>query len=93
SGAITPDLLVSPLGTPWDGGDSVAFREQFGDTSIGSGDPELIIAMDRTMYVDGWDVVNIGFADGRVEAVSYWNVGDYLDLPKNAGLREEWGLE
>ena len=93
AGVVTREVLNSPTGEPWDGGAGIVLREQFGDTSFGSGDPELVVAMDRAMYVNGEDFVNIGFADGRVEMVQYWDVGEYLDAPKNAGVREEWGLD
>ncbi|MEO1715988.1 MAG: hypothetical protein AAFR76_02650 [Planctomycetota bacterium] len=92
-GAITEDILISPMGTPWDGGDSIVLREQFGDLDLGSFDAGLIVAMDRTMYVDGWDTVNIGFADGSVQAVPFWEARELMNEPKNAGLREEWGLQ
>ncbi len=93
AGMITPDMLQSPLGGPWDGGPSVVLREQFGETGLASADPGLIVAMDRTMYVDGWETVNIGFADGRVEAVAFWEARELMNEPKNAGLREQWNLE
>ncbi|MEO1584733.1 MAG: hypothetical protein AAFR96_09205 [Planctomycetota bacterium] len=92
-GAITRDLLSSPTGSAWDGGPDIVFRNSADGSEIGSFDATLIIAMDRAMYVNGEDVVNIGFADAHVEAVSYWDIDDYLDMPKNAGLREEWDLD
>lgn len=93
AGAITEDMLVSPVGSAWDGGPDIVLRQSFGEAGLDSFDATLIVAMDRAMYVNGEDVVNIGFADAHVEAVSYWEVGDYLDMPKNAGLREEWDLD
>ncbi len=92
-GAITEEMLESPTGEPWDAGPAIVLREQFGEFSIGDFDPDLVVAMDRAMYVNWEDVVNLGFADGRVETLQHWEVDEYLAMPKNAGLREEWSLD
>lgn len=93
NGYIAPEMLESPMGNAWDGGPDIVLRQQFGDTALDSFDASLIVAMDRAMYINGEDVTNVGFADGHVEALDYWSLDEYLDMPKNAGLREEWGLE
>ncbi|MEL6498588.1 MAG: hypothetical protein AAF937_12860 [Planctomycetota bacterium] len=91
NGYITEEMLVSPMGGAWDGGPDLVLKQDL--TDLETFDATLIVAMDRAMYVNGEDVVNIGFADGHVEAIPFWEARELLNEPKHAGLREEWGLE
>lgn len=91
-GLITPDLLISPLGTAWDGQGDIVMRTTIDPDLANSFRADVIVVMDRAMYVNGNAVVNVGFADNHVEALAQWEVDEYLGMELNAGAREDFKL-
>lgn len=93
AGMITPDMLDSPVADAWDGNGEIVLRTKFPEgTDLGLFDPQLVIAMDRAAYITFHDTVSVGFSDGRVEALSRWEVDELLNAEVNAGLRDEFQL-
>jgi hypothetical protein len=94
AGMITPDMLDSPVADAWDGNGDIVLRTKFPEgNDLGRFDPQLIVAMDRAAYITWHDPVNVGFSDGRVEALSRWEIDELLNAEGNAGLREEFKLD
>ncbi|MEM8757057.1 MAG: hypothetical protein AAGF47_04660 [Planctomycetota bacterium] len=92
-GAITPDMLVSPRGPAWDGRGDIVLRTEFvGDADAASFNPDVVVAMDRAAYVNGMDTVAIGFADGRAEQLTPWQVDEIMAMPINAGAAAQFGI-
>lgn len=86
---IDQDLLESPYGPASDGGPDVVLRTGYEATYSGLD----VVAMDRAMWINGHDVVNVGFGDTRVEAVSRWELEELLAEPNNAGVAELFGIQ
>ena len=91
-GLITPDLLISPLGSAWDGQGDIVMRTTIDPDLANSFRADVIVVMDRAMYVNGNAIVNVGFADNHVEALAKWQVDERLGMEINAGAREDFKL-
>ena len=93
-GLIPAEMTVSPFGEPWEGGPGLVMRTQFPE---GGGsmtfDSEEILVVDRVMYQQGSDGVNVCFGDNHVELLDWWELDEMLELPINEGARESMGLE
>ena len=44
-------------------------------------------------FVAFLDRTNVGFADGHIEYLTYWDLENYLEMEVNAGAREALGIE
>lgn len=88
-GMISSEMLESPFGPAWDdNGDIVLMAGIEMDFRF-----DRIVAMDRAMYINGHDIVNVGFADGHVETMDRWELANALEEPQNEGVREAFGLD
>lgn len=92
-GFIDHETLVSPGGSAWDGKGDIVLRTTLDADTMISFRAEVVVAMDRAMYVNGNEIVNVGFSDGHVDALSRWEVDEYLDMEINAGAREDFMLD
>lgn len=91
-GFITQDMLISPMGSAWDGQGDIVMRTTIEPSLVDSFRADVIVVMDRAMYINGTGMVNVGFADNHVESLSSWQVDEYLDMEINAGAREDFKL-
>ncbi len=92
-GYITHEMLVSPFGPSYDGRGDIVMRTTLPGREMYSYKASVIVAIDRAMYVNGEDIVNVGFADNHVDVVSYWELDELLDEPQNEGAREDFMLD
>ncbi|MCA9277149.1 MAG: hypothetical protein KDA29_14100 [Phycisphaerales bacterium] len=90
-GIISSDMLVSPMGSAYDGGPDYTVR--LTEDAVSSFNWEYIVAIDRAAYVNGnWEVY-VGFADAHVEMVDLERLEELLNMPLNKGAREELQLD
>ena len=92
-GFITADMLVSPMGTAWDGKGDIVMRTTIDPALIDSYRADVVVTLDRAAYINGGQFVNVGFADNHIESLSVWEVDDYLNMEINAGAREDFMLD
>lgn len=92
-GYITYELLRSPAGPAYDEMGDIVLRFDLDDGQLTGYRADVVVAIDRAAYVnDGMDI-SVGFADGHVETLSYWEVDEVLDQDENAGAREAFQLD
>jgi hypothetical protein len=90
---IDREMLESPFGPAYDGMGDIVLRSDLTDEQLLSHHAGLVVIVDRAMYLNGENVVNVGFADNHVESISPWELDDILDQEINAGAREELNLD
>lgn len=90
-GTLPAEYLESPFGPAIDGGDDFTFRQSMPGMERFSFDSQRIIAIDRAMLIDRYET-SVGFADGHVEKMSFWELEEYLEMPQNQGAREALGI-
>lgn len=93
NGYITWDMLSSPAGPAYDDLGDIVLRLDIDDGQLAEYSADFVIAMDRAAYVNGGMDVSVGFADGHVETLSYWEVDEVLDQDENAGARVAFQLD
>ena len=93
-GYITPDMLVSQHQPAWDGRGDIVIRTVYPEPMPeGIQYDNMIVAIDRGRYLNWSDQTPVGFADGRVEMLSRWEIDRVLEDEPNAGLREQLMLD
>lgn len=92
-GYITHELLLSPSGGAYDGLGDIVMRTNLKNNMANSYNASLVLVVERAMYVNGNRLVNVGFADGHVEAMTPWELDDILDQEINEGARENFKLD
>lgn len=90
-GYISRNMLSSAYGEAFDGPD-IGIRLDLPGEEMYSHDASLIVAIDRSMLYYSGDT-NVGFADGHIEYLTYWDLENYLEMEVNAGAREALGIE
>ncbi len=89
-GILAQELLVSPMGSAYDGGPDYTVR--LTEDAVSSFNYEYIVAIDRAAYMNGEWEVNVGFADAHVELINIERLEELLEMPLNKGAREELQL-
>lgn len=89
-GFIMPDLLVSPMGSAFDGGPDYTVR--LTKQAVDSYNAQYIVAIDRAAFMNGEWEINVGFADAHVEMLELYRLEELLEMPLNEGAREELQL-
>lgn len=89
-GIITPELLISPMGSAIDGGPDYTLR--FTKQAVDSFNTQYIVAIDRAAFVNGEMRISVGFADAHVEMIDLHRLEELLDMPLNEGVREDLKL-
>ncbi|RNC81646.1 MAG: hypothetical protein ED559_07615 [Phycisphaera sp.] len=93
NGYIGWEMLSSPAGPAYDDLGDIVLRLDLDDGQLSEYNADFVIAIDRAAYVNGGMDVSVGFADGHVETLSYWEVDEILDLDENTGAREAFQLD
>lgn len=91
---IPPTLLVSAYGPAWDGGPDYAYRTDLaGKPAAGiMNSATTILIVDRAALLAGVPRINVGFADGHVEALTQWELARKFEEPGNEGAAEALGI-
>lgn len=92
-GYITEEMLISPVTNAYDGRGDIVIRTSLGEEDVNSFHPALVLVIDRAMYINGNNEINVGFADGHVETIPAWRVDEILDDKINEGAREDFMLD
>ncbi|MEO0511905.1 MAG: hypothetical protein AAF108_03305 [Planctomycetota bacterium] len=84
AGLLPEDFLISPLGPASDGGPDILIMPNY-VMSFNAGE---IIAVDRAMWVNGHDGLNVAFGDSHVEFVERRELISLLDEAQNQSFRD-----
>jgi prepilin-type processing-associated H-X9-DG protein len=83
AGFLDHKTLSSPFGPAWDGGPD--FLIDAG--GVTAHEPDRIIVIDRAMWVNSEDAINVGFADGHAEMLRSEELDRRLEEPRHAWLK------
>jgi hypothetical protein len=90
---LMPEQLDSPVADAWDGHGDIGLRVTYPEgQGLHTGNPQLVVVIDRAAYLTGHDTISLGFADGHVEVLDFWGVEGYLDMEINQGAREDFKI-
>lgn len=90
-GYLEPEILVSPMGSAYDGGPDYAVR--LTEDAVSSFDARYIMGIDRAAYVNGEWFVGVAFADAHVERMDRAQLDEMLAQPRNKGAAEDLQIE
>ena len=91
---VQSQQLVSAYGPSWDGGSDFAYRSDLAGKPFAGirNSATAVLIVDRAALLAGVARINVGFADGHVEALTQWELARKLQEPGNEGAAEAMGI-